>query len=262
MTQDDMTLNDAVKGPTRDNPVRLLARTVLDLLLPHQCLACNDMVGEQGALCSACWAKITFPSAPYCDICALPFEFDAGEGSICGVCSRQAPDFDRARSAMVYDDASRRLVLGFKHGDRTEAAPAFGRWMARTGADLIANSDVIVPVPLHWTRLFARKFNQAALLAHEIGRLSGIDVVPDLLVRRKRTPPQGKLSALARQRNLQGAIVMKPKRKSLAEGKAVLLVDDVYTTGATVSACARVLRRAGASSVNVLTLARVVRASI
>jgi predicted amidophosphoribosyltransferase len=129
----------------------------------------------------------------------------------------------------VYDDASRRLVLRFKHDDRTEAASAFGRWMVRTGADLLTNSDVIVPVPLHWTRLFARKFNQAALLAHEIGGLSGVDVVPDLLVRRKRTPPQGKLSALARQRNLQGAIVTKPKRKSLAEGKAVLLVDHVCT---------------------------------
>jgi len=108
----------------------------LDLLLPHQFLACNAMVGEQGALCSEFWGKITFTSALYCYICALPFEFDAGEGSICGVCSRQALDFDRARSAMVYDDASRRLVLGFKHGDRTGAAPAFGRWMIRTDVDL------------------------------------------------------------------------------------------------------------------------------
>lgn len=117
MTQDDATLNDALKVPAKEGPVRMLTWTVLDLLLPHQFLASNAMVGEQGALCSECRGKITFTSAPYCYICALPFEFDAGEGSICDVCSRQAPDFDRARSAMVYDDASRRLVLGFKHGD-------------------------------------------------------------------------------------------------------------------------------------------------
>jgi ComF family protein len=261
MTQDDLMLNDGLNVPQKEGAARLLARVVLDLLLPHQCLSCNEMVGEQGSLCSECWGRITFPSAPYCDICALPFEIDVGEGSICGACARQAPDFDRARSAMVYNDASRRLVLGFKHGDRTEAAPAFGRWMLRSGAELVANSDIIVPVPLHWTRLFARKFNQAALLAHEVGGSSGVPVVPDLLIRRKRTPPQGKLSTSARRRNLQGAIAVKPNRSSFLRGKTILLVDDVLTTGATVSACARVLRRGGASNINVLTLARVVRAS-
>lgn len=261
MTQDAPMLNDGLSVRQKGGAPRLIARAVLDLLLPHQCLSCNEMVGEQGALCSECWGRITFPSAPYCDICALPFEIDVGEGSICGACARQTPDFDRARSAMIYNDASRRLVLGFKHGDRTEAAPAFGRWMMRSGSELIASSDIIVPVPLHWTRLFARKFNQAALLAHEISSASGVPVIPDLLIRQKRTPPQGKLSTAARRRNLQGAIAIKPNRVSFLREKSVLLVDDVLTTGATVSACARVLRRAGALNINVLTLARVVRLS-
>jgi ComF family protein len=158
---------------------------------------------------------------------------------------------------MRYDEASRRLVLAFKHGDRLHLAPAFGRWMRRAGAELLAEADVLVPVPLHWTRLLARRYNQAAVLAHAIHAANGPPVGADWLVRRRRTPSQGKRGAQARERNVKGAFAVKPGRA--VEGRRILLIDDVFTTGATVGECARVLRRAGARHVDVLTLARTVR---
>jgi len=166
---------------------------------------------------------------------------------------------DMGLATLMYDDASRRLVLAFKHGDRTDTAPAFGRWLVRAGGGLIADADVVAPVPLHWTRLFARRYNQAALLGHAVGRCAGIPVVADALVRHRRTPSQGRLSPSARHRNLRGAFAVPRSRMAVIEGRRVLLVDDVLTTGATAAACARTLLRAGARAVDVLTLARVVR---
>ena len=140
-----------------------------------------------------------------CGACRLPFSFDPGfaDDGVCGACARERPPYDRARAVMVYGDFSRKLILAFKHGDRTDTAPALSRWLAASGSDLIADADVIAPVPLHWSRLFARRYNQAALLAANLGRLSGVAVVQDLLIRRKRTPPQGRLSRSARR---QGAM--------------------------------------------------------
>ncbi len=161
---------------------------------------------------------------------------------------------------MRYDEASRGLVLGFKHADRTDGAPAYGAWLARAGAELIAEADLIAPVPLHWMRLFARRYNQAALLARALARRAGRPVAADLLLRRRHTPSQGRLSPAQRRRNVAGAFAVKPSRRPLLEGRRVLLVDDVLTTGATASACARTLRRDGARAVDVLVLARVVRA--
>ena len=158
---------------------------------------------------------------------------------------------------MRYDDASRRLILAFKHGDRLHLAPAFGGWMRRAGTDLLAEADLIVPVPLHWSRLFARRYNQAALLAHAIHAAGGPPVGADWLIRRRRTPSQGKRNAAARERNVRAAFAVRPGRP--VKGRRIVLVDDVFTTGATVGECARVLRRAGAARVDVLTLARTVR---
>ena len=174
-------------------------------------------------------------------------------------CTRDAPDFDRCRSALRYDDESRGLVLAFKHGDRTQSAPLFGRWMVQAGSALLRETDLIVPVPLHWTRLLSRRFNQSALLCQRIGRETGIAVLPDGLVRRRRTASQGHLTPSQRSDNVRGAFRPHPRRGARLAGRRILLVDDVLTTGSTVSACARVLRRAGAASVDVLTLARVVR---
>jgi ComF family protein len=229
----------------------------LDLLLPPRCLVCGVMVEANGLVCPRCWAALSFIAPPQCESCGLPFAFAVAERTRCAACLADPPPFDRARAALVYDDASRRLILGFKHADRTEAAPAFGRWLMRTGAALIADADLIVPVPLHRWRLALRRYNQAALLAYAIGRLAGRTVVPDLLVRRRRTPSQGGLGRLGRRRNVAGAFALKAGRAELVRGRRVLLIDDVHTTGATLGECVRALRRAGAAGVDALTLARV-----
>jgi len=239
-----------------------MAETVLDALLPRQCLGCGALVKAPGVLCSSCWDGMVFPSPPCCDACGLPFEFDLGEGALCLACVRKRPVFTRARSAMIYDDSSRGLVLAFKHGDRTDAAPAYAGWMVRAGGKLTTEADVLVPVPLHWTRVFSRRYNQSALLAHAIGKLTSLPVAVDTLIRHRRTPSLGRLSPSARRRTLSGAFRFHPPREKEISGRRVLLVDDVLTTGATASACTRVLLKAGAAQVDVLTLARVQRPTL
>jgi ComF family protein len=241
--------------------LRLTGRSLLTAILPPRCLKCGTVVDSAGALCAVCWVKLSFIGPPHCACCGFPFEFHQGDGALCGACMREPPDFTRARSVLRYDEASKDLVLPFKHADRTGSAPAFAAWLRRAGGELAAEADVLAPVPLHWTRLLARKYNQAALLSRELAKLTGKPALQDLLIRRRRTPSQGGLGAVARESNVAGAFVLHPRHKARIEGRRVLLVDDVYTTGATVGACARVLRRAGASAVDVLTLARVVRAA-
>ena len=223
--------------------LRRIGRAVVDGVLPPRCLACGEIVEEPHALCSRCWGGITFFAPPWCVLCGLPFPHPMGEDALCGGCARERPAWDQARAVLRYDKNSRRLVLGLKHGDRTHIAAAFGRWMHRNGGEVLAGADLLVPVPLHWTRLFQRRYNQAALLAQ--------------LVRRRRTPMQGHLGPAARERNVRGAFAMRGRRSVV--GKRVVIVDDVLTTGATVAECARVLKRAGATSVGVLTLARALR---
>jgi ComF family protein len=225
--------------------VRAIGRRAVDAVLPPRCLACGEITAEPGAVCGACWQGLDFISAPMCDCCGLPFAYDAGGGALCGECARERPLYGRARSVLVYDDASRSLVLAFKHADRTDAAPAFGRWLARAGGDLVAEADAIVPVPLHRRRLLARRYNQAALLALALGRLSDKSVLVDVLRRTRATPSQGRMGRGQRERNVRGAFAVPDDRRGLIAGKRVLLVDDVLTTGATLSACARALLHGG-----------------
>jgi len=239
--------------------VRALPGIALDALLPPRCLVCGQGVDRPGSLCGACWRGLTFLAPPLCAACGFPFDYDLGADTLCGACHQEPPAYDRARAVLRYDAVSRGLLLGFKHGDRTEGAPAFGEWLARAGAELISECDVVVPVPLHRWRLFARRYNQSALLAHALGRASGLPVLPDSLRRVRNTASQGRLSAAARRRNVAGAFRVAPGAAERLGGRRVLLVDDVLTTGATVEACARTLKRAGAAGVDVLTLARVVR---
>ena len=236
----------------------------LDAVLPPRCLACGETVDATGALCADCWVKVAWLGAPLCDCCGSPFEFDVAAGSgeriLCAACLGNPPEYDRARAVFRYDEASRGLVLGFKHADRTHAAPAFGRWLARAGSELLVEADIVAPVPLHWTRLAWRRYNQAALLAQAASRAVGRRCLADLLVRVRRTQRQhGDMGRAARRRNVRRAFALRERYLPVVEGRRIVLVDDVYTTGATAEECARVLREAGASAVDVLTLARVVR---
>lgn len=235
-----------------------LANRALDVILPPRCLACGAGVGEQGTLCPDCWAAIDFLAPPLCARCGYPFEIETGGAELCAACLARPPVFDRARAVLRYDAASRAMLLAFKHADRTDLAPPFGRWLARAGAELLAEADLVAPVPLHWTRLFARRYNQAALLARTAAQETDRSFASDLLVRRRRTKPQ-RAGLAARARNVAGAFIVPPARREAVEGRRVLLVDDVRTTGATLEACARALKAAGAKSVDALTLALVVR---
>jgi ComF family protein len=233
--------------------------SLADAVLPPLCLSCAAPLVGRTMLCAGCWSHIHFLGAPNCGLCGLPFEFEQGPEMLCARCVAQRPAFDRARAVFCYDEASKPLVLGFKHGDRTEAATAFGRWLARAGAEFKGPDAVIAPVPLHWSRLLARKYNQAALLAEALHRTwegEGV-LVPDLLIRERATPPQGRLAISRRRKNVRGAFAINRRRGKIARGRRVILVDDVMTTGATVETAASVLKRAGAGAVDVLVLARV-----
>ena len=230
---------------------------LVNLVLPLRCAKCGVPIGEKGTLCAACWADLSFITAPLCACCGLPFTFAAPGDSRCAQCMMRPPPFTRARAALVYDEGCRGLILSFKHGDRTDLAPIFGRWLLRAGAELLTEADYLVPVPLHRWRLFRRRYNQAALLAHAIGRASGVPVLPDLLLRRRATQSQGGLGRRGRARNVAGAFALKRRGAALVAGRSILLIDDVHTTGATLGECARLLGRAGAAKVEILTLARV-----
>ena len=249
----------AREGESAGALVHRFARLAIDLLLPPQCPVCNALVETEGVLCADCWPKVEFLAAPQCAACGMPFAFEMGEEALCGACVRERPAFARARAVMAYGDVSRKIILAFKHGDRTDTAPALGRWLVRAGAELVRDADLVAPVPLHWTRLFERRYNQAALLAHAVGRQAALPVIADLIERRRRTKPQVRMGPAARKRNLRGAFRVNPKRLALLAGKRVLLIDDVMTTGLTAALCAKALLARGAAQVDVLTVARVVR---
>lgn len=185
----------------------------------------------------------------------MPFDIPVGEETLCASCLSDEPPFESARAAMLYSDESKKLVLGFKHADRTHMAKALAIWMHRAGGELLKNCDALLPVPLHRQRLFERRYNQSGLLAQEIGKLTNKPVLVDALSRVRDTPQQGHLKRKERQENVRGAFAAKDK--GLLAGKTLVVVDDVMTTGATVSECARVLLKAGAARVDVLALARV-----
>lgn len=230
----------------------------LDALWPPRCALCQKSVGDAGQLCPSCWGQFAFISDPACASCGLPFAFDTGPDTLCGECLADPPPFDHARAALRYNDSSRNLILGFKHGDHTLLTRLFAPWLMLAGKSFIMEADIIVPVPLHRWRLLRRRYNQAALLASALARLSRKPFDPLVLQRRRFTRSQGGLGRSARERNVQGAFYISPEKIRHIKGKSILLVDDVYTTGATVKACARALKQAGAARVLALTIARVV----
>jgi ComF family protein len=235
------------------------ARAGLNAVLPPLCLACGGQNSTAHAFCPDCWKTLHFIASPHCACCGVPFEFAAAlfDQSLCGECLRETPSFISARAALSYTSESRALILPFKNRDRTDYAPAFARLMAQAGIELLEKSDVIVPVPLHPFRLFTRRYNQAALLALGLSKLSGKPVRLQALIKKKSTPSQGRLHRGERQRNVAGAFAIRAKEVPFIANHSVLLVDDVLTTGATSNACTRVLLKAGAKEVRVLALARV-----
>lgn len=229
---------------------------LLDFLFPPQCLLCRDEVGKEGSLCSACWGRIRFISAPFCARCGLAFEYSAGEDALCGDCLQAPPPFAAARAVFRYDEHSRALVTGLKYADQTHLARRLGPWLAHAGADLVPKSQLIVPVPLHYWRFVGRRYNQSALLAYALARHCGLPVLPDGLSRIRATRPQASLTRAQRQTNVKGAFSVTRRQAEKLAGKAVLLVDDVQTTSATIQECSRALLQGGAAEVRVLTLAR------
>lgn len=237
--------------------VRDAGAAVLDTLLPPQCLACTAPTLAQGLLCADCFRSITLIGPPMCACCGVPFASAgaAGAEALCPRCAAGPRAFGRARAALLYNEGAKPVLLAFKHADRTINAAPLARLMARAGAPLLADCDVIAPVPLHRRRLLARRYNQSALLAAHLSRMSRRPHLPDLLRRVRATPPLGDLSAGERASLLEGAFTV--RRPAMAAGRRVLLVDDVMTSGATAEACAQALLDAGAKSVDVLAAARV-----
>lgn len=239
--------------------VRAGGRALLDLIAPPLCPLTQSRVVEADLLSADGWSRLAFIDDPVCARCGVPFEFNHGAGAECAGCIAEPPAFDAARAAVIYDAAAHDLIVAFKHNDRTDLAPLFAAWLVRAGGCWLSGDAVIAPAPLHWRRLFKRRYNQSALLAQRVAAASGAPAVLDALVRRRPTPAQQGLSADARRRNLQGAVIVSERRREAIAGRRVIVIDDVLTTGATLSACARALKQAGAHEVFGLVLARVAR---
>lgn len=236
------------------------AGKLLSVALPPLCPGCREPLATPGGLCPLCWSKLSFIAPPICERLGIPFAYDVGPGLLSLEAIAEPPAYGRARAVVRYDEMAGKLVHALKYNDRLDLAPALGRWMAAAGRELTAAADAIVPVPLHWRRLWARRFNQSAALAASVSNVCGKPVLLQALRRVKATPQQVGLSRAERAANVQGAFrVAQAARREIA-GRKLLLVDDVLTSGATVEACARALLRAGVANVDVLVFARVVQA--
>ena len=235
-----------------------MIQTAVRLVYPPRCLGCGDLVDSDFGLCATCWRDTPFIGGTTCAACGIPLQGpDDGHRIECDDCIATPRPWRDGRAALMYRDRARRIVLGLKHGDRADLVQSAADWMARAGADILQPGCVLVPVPLHWLRLARRRYNQSALLAQALARRTGLIACPDLLQRVRRTPSQDGRTATQRAENLTGAIRVHPRRAEMARGASVVLVDDVMTSGATLSACTDACIAAGANRVDVLVLARV-----
>lgn len=229
---------------------------LLTFLFPPLCPLCRTPTGGiNQALCASCFKEVHFLSAPLCSRCGISLPLSVNPHGVCGHCMADPPPFKMARAVLVYNEDSKSLILSFKHGDRIELAPLFADWLLRAGKDVLQGADYLIPVPLHRKRLWFRRYNQAALLGHALAPLVAVPCRTDVLLRPKATQSQGRFGRIGRQKNIAGAFAV--AHKEMIKGRNLVLIDDVLTTGATVSACAKALTRAGAASVSILTLARV-----
>jgi ComF family protein len=237
--------------------LRGAGRVVLDAALPPLCPACRKPVADDGGLCPGCWSQLSFITPPYCERLGIPFAYDPGPGVLSMQAIADPPAYERARAAVRYDDIARTLVHALKYGDRLDLAPTLGRWMVQAGGAVLADADALVPVPLHWRRLWTRRFNQSAALAEVIAARAKLPVA-HALARVKATRQQVGLTASERTLNVQGAFRVREEARANVKARRLVLVDDVLTSGATIDACSRALLRAGAAAVDVLVFARVV----
>ena len=246
-------------GTRAKKAAQTLALHTLNLFYPPACMSCRGAVSAAHTLCPTCWTQVRFIERPYCERLGTPFAQDLGPGLLSPECMADPPVWNRARAVCAFDEGpARHIVYRFKYWDRMEVAHPVGLWMARAGADLLEEADLLIPVPLHRMRLASRRFNQAMALAQSVSDNCGVPVDAHVLERNKPTPPQVGLSKLQRAVNLQGAFSVGEEAKMRISGRRLVLVDDVLTTGSTTNAAARVLLRSGAANVDVLTFARVV----
>jgi len=247
-----------VSSTAKENLFLRYGTSAVDIILPPQSLLTGDIrdAGSDGDI----WSRINFLDEPCCACCGFPFEFDQGDDVLCGRCISKSPAYDKARAAFQYDDESRSMLLGFKHGGRTEGLKTFAAHMRRAGRSFLPEATYLVPVPLHFSRRVKRRYNQSVLLARALSRISPPKLAHDLLKRDRATPTQGGKTASGRRRNVQGAFTVFEGSKARIKDAHIVLIDDVMTTGATLESCARTLRRAGARRIDALTLARVVKA--
>lgn len=242
--------------------VRGLLRAAFRLVYPPTCAGCNRMTGCEGALCTDCWRNVSFIERPYCEVLGIPFSRDHGQGVVSGRAIADPPPFDRLRAAASHEGAARTLVHRLKYQDRTDLARLMALWMFRASDGTVAACDCILPVPLHRHRFWRRRFNQSAELARHLAKTADKPLLAGTLLRVRPTARQVGLSALARRDNVRGAFAVAPGREADIAGRRVVLVDDVYTTGATVGAASRALRKAGAADVTVLTFAMAISGTI
>lgn len=230
------------------------------MIYPPQCLTCDAPVTSDFGLCANCWRETPFVAGVVCDCCGTPLPGDdASEVAICDECIGHPHPWQRGRAALVYKDNGRKLVLALKHGDRMDLARPAAGWLHRVAAPMLTPDTLIAPVPLHWLRLVKRRYNQAALLSGGLAILANLPACPDLLTRRRNTRSQEGRDRAGRYANVADAFSVHPGRRWLLPGRTVLLVDDVMTSGATLTACTEALLAAGAKEVNILALARVAR---
>ena len=233
-----------------------ILRNLFDIFLPPRCLVCHDVVYKENGLCHKCFKNISFLSDQCCPVCGRNYTFPVEkEELICGKCLSDPPKLQGLRAVFAYDDYSKQLILPFKHADRTELAPFLSKLLYYRGKSVLKNADYIIPVPLYWQRLVKRKYNQSALLAVKLSKLVERPFLLNTLLRIKKTQSQGHKNREERIKNIQNAFCVRHPEK--IKGKTIVLIDDVYTTGATLNECAKVLRQAGAKRVEALVLARV-----
>ena len=246
-------------NPTASAFVADFGRSLLHLVMPPLCIACRSSLADTKSLCTACWTKLNFIELPVCERLGTPFPYDQGEGAVSAAAIADPPEWDRARGAVAFDDASRQLIHGLKYHDRHEAGFVMARLMSRAGRELLDGADALVPVPLYRWRLWQRRYNQSTLLARHLGAMSGKPVRPDLLARIRSTRRQAGLDAATRRRNVSNAFKVPDAARPDVIGHAMVIVDDVLTTGATARAAALALKAAGASRVDVLAFALVLQ---